>query len=116
MENFSIRFFADFVGEDKQGNLYYQSRERDYLGQHKRKVVYAAGQSMGSIPPLYHGWLHHITDVFPCENTTYYSWQKLYEKDQHNFTDTYDPVIMKELKRTNKQYSSWSPVHNNDKR
>ncbi|MFS4438980.1 NADH:ubiquinone oxidoreductase subunit NDUFA12 [Paracoccaceae bacterium GXU_MW_L88] len=48
------------VGEDAQGNIYYQNGKR-------RWVIYN-GEAEGSrVPPEWHGWLHHTWEEPPTE-------------------------------------------------
>ncbi len=50
------------VGEDDQGNVYYQS----YDGKH-RWVIYNGYAEASRIPPGWHGWIHWRTDTPPTE-------------------------------------------------
>lgn len=51
------------VGSDALGNTYYRDR-RD-----RRWVVYGDVAEASSVPPEWHGWLHHITDQVPPEGS-----------------------------------------------
>eukprot|EP00245_Coleochaete_scutata_P001815 TRINITY_DN12265_c0_g1_i1.p1 TRINITY_DN12265_c0_g1~~TRINITY_DN12265_c0_g1_i1.p1 ORF type:complete len:153 (+),score=25.73 TRINITY_DN12265_c0_g1_i1:115-573(+) len=57
---------AKLVGEDKFGNKYYENMANTQYGRHRwvefgSKTDYNAS----SVPPEWHGWLHHITDNTP---------------------------------------------------
>ena len=42
------------VGEDDQGNVYYQSKDGS-----RRWVIYDGEAEASRVPPEWHGWLHH---------------------------------------------------------
>lgn len=52
--------YGNRVGEDEFGNVYYQSKAH-------RWVQYNGLAEASSIPPGWHGWMHHRTDVPPSE-------------------------------------------------
>ena len=58
---------ARFVGEDQQGNKYYEEGgEGSFSGGGKRRWVVYHGVAEGSrVPPDWHGWLHHMWDEPP---------------------------------------------------
>ena len=57
---------AQLVGEDYNGNKYYEIKEGVQYGRH-RWVVYKDihDYSPASVPPEWHGWLHNINDDAP---------------------------------------------------
>lgn len=59
--------FGTLMGVDRNGNKYYENPEYPY-GQH-RWVEYADihNYEPTSIPPEWHGWMHHTTDELPQE-------------------------------------------------
>ncbi|KAI6214057.1 hypothetical protein M3Y94_00223800 [Aphelenchoides besseyi] len=60
---------GELVGEDKFGNKYYKNDS--YFMPRNRWVVYPEkvwlDYDASQVPPEWHGWLHHITDVPPTE-------------------------------------------------
>ncbi len=52
-----------FVAEDEFGNRYYRDRNGE-----KRWVIYNGEAEASRIPPAWHGWMHHRTDVPPTED------------------------------------------------
>ncbi len=57
-----------FVGEDDQGNKYYeQARGVGPLGKPRRYVVYERLAEASLIPSGWHGWMHYKTDIPPSE-------------------------------------------------
>ncbi|MEO0636157.1 MAG: NADH:ubiquinone oxidoreductase subunit NDUFA12 [Pseudomonadota bacterium] len=53
------------VGEDEFGNAYYEGSE--FYGRKRRWVIYADYAEASSIPPGWHGWMHHRVDTPPSE-------------------------------------------------
>lgn len=51
------------VGTDEAGNRYYRDRRND-----RRWVIYNGVAEASAIPPGWHGWMHHTTDVPPTED------------------------------------------------
>lgn len=56
---------ARLVGADVLGNRYYQGKPRTGYKHPRRYVTYASGYDSSHVPPEWHGWLHHQTDVIP---------------------------------------------------
>ena len=54
--------FGKRVGEDELGNVYYEGGMSSY-GLPKRWVIYKGYAEASAIPPGWHGWMHHRTDV-----------------------------------------------------
>src|SRR6185295_19967896 len=79
----TIWFSGTFVGSDKFGNRYYQSKRGD-----RRWVTYAGTVEASRVPPDWHGWLHH-TYAEPPTKVPFK--QKYWEKEhQPNLTGTAD--------------------------
>lgn len=62
---------ATLVGTDRNGNRYFEKLETE--SNRDRWVVFADttknGQDPSSVPPEWHGWLHHITDANEANST-----------------------------------------------
>ena len=61
---------GEFVGEDEFGNRYYRTKGGKIdptLGFQRRWVIYNGVADASSIPPSWHGWMHHTVDVPPTE-------------------------------------------------
>lgn len=64
------------VGSDEAGNVYYQGG-KDSEGRTRRWVIYNGYADASAIPPGWHGWMHHRTDVAPPnDGYTPRAWQK----------------------------------------
>src|SRR3546814_3830130 len=54
------RRFGRRVGQDAQGNVYYEAKKGG-----RRWVIYNGPAEASRVPPEWHGWLHRTTDVLP---------------------------------------------------
>ncbi len=65
---FTIARTSDFVGEDEQGNRYFEARtdrESYDKGRRRRYVTYKGYAEPSKIPPDWHGWMHYTVDEPP---------------------------------------------------
>ena len=71
---------ASVVGEDEFGNRYYRTRGGKIdptLGFERRWVIYNGYAEASTVPPSWHGWMHHTVDMPPTEeNYQPRAWQK----------------------------------------
>lgn len=54
-----------FVGEDEQGNRYYEERKPSLEGRKRRYVVYKGLAEASRVSADWHPWMHHIVDEPP---------------------------------------------------
>ena len=80
-----------FVGQDPVGNRYYLSDESDYLGRKRRSVEYAADKDPSTIPPMWHAWLHYLSDIPPSQ-TAIYEWQVQHQPNQTGTDNAHHPT------------------------
>ncbi len=66
-----IRFTSNLVGEDQYGNKYYKRKKSD-----ERYVIFNGKVEASKIPPMWHAWLHKITNKPPLKRKKIYDWQK----------------------------------------
>lgn len=59
---------GEFVGEDQVGNRYFRAAPRKGYKREQRWVLYKAEPEASLVPPEWHGWLHHQTDIVPSNN------------------------------------------------
>jgi NADH:ubiquinone oxidoreductase subunit len=62
--------FGEAVGSDEFGNRYYRTaggKIDPVLLMERRWVIYNGEAEASSVPPSWHGWLHHTVDVPPTE-------------------------------------------------
>lgn len=103
---------GDLVGTDHFGNKYYRGKKRRGYTTDRRWVVYKSGRVEASeVPPEYHGWLHHQTDVFPSEESGYRkSWIKPYEPNKTGTTLAYRPNGYNGTRpKVTGDYEAWTP-------
>ena len=83
--------FGKAVGTDTLGNRYFTGKARRGTKRERRFVIYAnmaggRGYDASQVPPEWHGWLHHQTDLVPqANNPLRHLWQK---PPQANLTGT----------------------------
>ena len=72
--------YGELVGQDEFGNRYYRTKGGKIdptLLMERRWVIYHGEAEASSVPPSWHGWLHHTVDVPPTqENYQPRPWQK----------------------------------------
>ena len=80
-QTLNTRFYTwrkgEFVGTDSFGNIYYRAPSAlpDSIAE-RRWVIYNGYSEASSVPPGWHGWLHHRFDAPPTEEYTAREWQK----------------------------------------
>jgi NADH:ubiquinone oxidoreductase subunit len=66
------------VGEDGEGNCYYEDKNGRSIGGYVRRwVIYNGLAEASRVPADWHGWLHHTVDTPPTEeNYAPRDWQQ----------------------------------------
>ena len=105
--------FGKRVGEDEFGNVYYEGGMSSY-GLPKRWVIYKGYAEASAIPPGWHGWMHHRTDVPPTkENYVAKDWQKEHRANPTGSPQAYRPpgslAVAGERPRVTGDYDAWTP-------
>jgi NADH:ubiquinone oxidoreductase subunit len=110
---------AKRVGSDGAGNRYYRAKARKGYNHDRRWVIYKGAPEASKVPPEWHGWLHHQTDIVPAAETESFRrpWQK---PPQPNMTGTggaYLPPghVLSGGKRdaATGDYEAWTPDNDN---
>ncbi|MEM6463317.1 MAG: NADH:ubiquinone oxidoreductase subunit NDUFA12 [Pseudomonadota bacterium] len=101
------------VGEDEFGNVYYQGGT-DSEGRTRRWVIYNGPSDASAIPPGWHGWMHHRTDVSPADETyEAKEWQKPHQSNLTGTSAAYRPKgsILNPADRpiVTGDYDAWTP-------
>lgn len=101
------------VGEDEFGNVYYQGG-MDSEGRTRRWVIYNGYSEASTIPPGWHGWMHHKVDVPPTqENYQAREWQKPHRPNMTGTPDAYRPrgsiLVGEDRPRVTGDYDAWTP-------
>ena len=70
-------FRGEFVGRDEFANRYYREKRKPTGRRERRWVLYKDEDEASSVPPSWHGWLHHIVAETPAEKPpAVNSWEK----------------------------------------
>src|ERR1700756_6051518 len=72
--------YGEVVGEDEFGNRYYRTKGGKIdptLRFERRWVIYRDYAEASTVPPSWHGWMHHTVDVPPTQTAaTEWPWEK----------------------------------------
>ncbi len=107
---------GEFVGEDEFGNKYYRapSAVPESIAE-RRWVVYNGYAEASSIPPGWHGWMHHTVDTPPGETDyTAREWHKPHQANPTGSALAYRPpgsIVAGAPKAagTEPDYEAWQP-------
>jgi NADH:ubiquinone oxidoreductase subunit len=103
------------VGQDHEGNCYYQARPRRGYKRERRWVVYKGEAEATRVPPEWHGWLHHQSDAVPADTGESFRrpWQKPHRPNLTGTQQAYRPPghILKGARRERAtgDYRPWRP-------
>lgn len=106
---------AKKVGQDPFGNTYYKAKPRPGYKRDRRWVIYKGAPEASAVPPEWHGWLHHQTDVVPHPDTPSFRrlWQKPHRPNMTGTTQAYRPPghLLQGGQRpaTTGDYEAWIP-------
>jgi NADH:ubiquinone oxidoreductase subunit len=98
------------VGEDGAGNVYYRER-----GGPRRWVIYNGYADASRVPPEWHHWLHHTTDLLPSE-TGYVprDWEKPHQANMTGTSEAWRPsgstLAPGHRPAATGDYDAWTPV------
>ena len=95
-----IFFSGKLIGEDKNGNKYYESKSG------RRWVIYNGEVEASKIPNEWYSWMHYINNqIENNHDLKKYHWQKEHLSNQTGSTNSYHPKkFNREIK---KKYKSW---------
>lgn len=101
------------IGTDSFGNIYYEAKPRKGYHRPRRWVMYKDAPEASSVPPEWHGWLHHQTDEVPGESGMRRKWQKPHMPNMTGTNLAYRPPghILEGGKRDKAtgDYEAWRP-------
>lgn len=95
------------VGEDDQGNRYYETRDG------KRRWVIFNGEAEASrVNADWHGWLHHTWNETPSDKPlAHKSWEKPHEENLTGTQLAYAPAgsLRRATPTSRQDYEAWTP-------
>ena len=103
------------IGTDHIGNTYYEARPMKGYKRPRRWVIYKDRPEASSVPPEWHGWLHHQTDTVPGEDGESHrrSWQKPHQLNMTGTNQAWRPPghVLSGGKRDKAcgDYEAWVP-------
>ncbi|MEK6217088.1 MAG: NADH:ubiquinone oxidoreductase subunit NDUFA12 [Boseongicola sp.] len=95
------------VGEDGQGNIFYQSRDAK-----KRWVIFNGEADASRVDAEWHGWLHHTWDQPPSEAPlAHKDWEKPHQENLTGTAAAYAPAgsIRRSAPVERRDYEAWKP-------
>lgn len=106
---------GEYVGTDGFGNKYYRGKAKKGYNHERRWVVYSGDIEASSIPPEWHGWMHHQTDIVPLSDSPSFRrpWQKPYTPNATATPQAYRPkghvLAGGKRDRATGDYEAWTP-------
>lgn len=95
------------VGEDEQGNIYYQTRDAK-----RRWVIFNGECEATRVTPDWHGWLHFTYDEPPTKAPfVHKAWEKPHQENLTGTAAAYAPAgsIRKGDLAQRRDYEAWQP-------
>ena len=95
------------VGEDGQGNIYYQTADGK-----RRWVIFNGEMEASRVSPDWHGWLHHTWDKAPTEAPLVKKpWERPHQENLTGTALAYAPPgsIRRGVPVERADYEAWTP-------
>lgn len=95
------------VGEDEQGNTFYQTADGK-----RRWVIFNGEIEASRISPDWHGWLHHTFDECPADRPLVHkAWEKPHIENLTGTALAYAPAgsLRRADPADRRDYEAWSP-------
>lgn len=95
------------VGEDEQGNIFYETRDKS-----RRWVIFNGEAEASRISPEWHGWLHRTWDEPPTEKPLQKkTWEKPHQENLTGTAMAYAPTgsIRGREPVDRSDYEAWTP-------
>jgi NADH:ubiquinone oxidoreductase subunit len=89
---FDIQRRGVFVGQDDQGNRFFEERRPSLEGRKRRSVIYNGLAEASRVSPDWHGWMHHVVDDPPTlAKAPRKAWEKPHLPNQTGTVRAYRP-------------------------
>ncbi|MAY99813.1 MAG: NADH:ubiquinone oxidoreductase subunit NDUFA12 [Micavibrio sp.] len=111
----TIKWRGKFIGEDHLGNKYFEGKPRKGYKLNRRWVSFKKDQEASNVPPEWHGWLHHQTNIVPnAEDPSFRKeWQKPHISNKTGTIAAYRPkghvLNGGQRAKASGDYEAWSP-------
>ncbi|MFT6933150.1 MAG: NADH:ubiquinone oxidoreductase subunit [Paracoccaceae bacterium] len=95
------------VGEDDNGNIFYQTKDRK-----RRWVIFDGEPEASRVSPDWHGWLHFTWDEPPTDRPVVHkSWEKPHLPNLTGTAAAYAPAgsIRRSVPKERCDYEAWTP-------
>ncbi|MBC9245884.1 NADH:ubiquinone oxidoreductase subunit NDUFA12 [Paracoccus sp. 11-3] len=95
------------VGEDEQGNIFYQTKDGK-----RRWVIYNGESEASRITPEWHGWLHHTWAEPPTKAPLQHRpWEKPHLPNLTGTVEAYHPTgsLYRAEPAARRDYDAWQP-------
>jgi NADH:ubiquinone oxidoreductase subunit len=118
MGNLQVRFFTfrrgRFIGQDEQGNRYFEDRKVNHHGRKRRWVLYKGEPEASKVPPEWHGWLHYGMEAPLAKDSAYHkSWVKPHQANLTGTAMAYRPPGHQleggKRDKATGDYEAWTP-------
>ena len=102
-----------FVGEDEQGNRYFEERKPSLEGRKRRWVIYSGLAEASRVSADWHGWMHHTVDDPPKTSLKKHAWELPHLPNQTGSVRAYRPkgslARGGERAASSADYEAWTP-------
>lgn len=103
-----------FVGQDEQGNKYYEEKRPSIEGRKRRYVIYNGLAEASRVSPDWHGWMHHTVSEPPTiAPMKRHVWEKPHQPNLTGTVKAYRPkgsLARGGVRQTSTaDYEAWSP-------
>jgi len=89
---FDINRRGSLVGEDEQGNRYFEERKPSIEGRKRRWVIYNGLAEASRVSPDWHGWMHYTMAEPPTQTPLLRrAWEKPHRPNQTGTVRAYRP-------------------------
>ncbi len=112
---FTLTSRGNKIGTDHLGNVYHEAAPIKGYNRPRRWVIYKGTPEASNVPPEWHGWLHHQTNIVPSEDSPSHrrKWQKPHQPNMTGTNQAYLPSghILSGGKRdkVSSDYEAWTP-------